>query len=102
MGDWNQKRIGLTKRERGIPKEILDTKIKELNFTIVKRSYSFTATAFLRKRLDNKLNKPLLLYKNYLLFDQFISKFLGNFTKYHTTNNLRRFFPQSLYYILKK
>ena len=39
MGDCNNKRSGLTKNERGIPKEYFEKIITDTGFKIIKRNY---------------------------------------------------------------
>lgn len=102
MGDWRTQRAGLTKRERGIPKKILDKTINDLGFTTLRRSYLFTATAFLRRKLEKYLKKSLYQYKSYIKFDRFISKILAFNTKYHASKMIQRISPQDVFYILSK
>lgn len=102
MGDWNNPRTGLTKRERGIPPHFMSKLIKELDFEVVNAAPCFCMTAFLSRTIGKKLKKPLFQYKSYVVIDKYLSKlFRWNFT-YHPTKFYQRIAPQSTFYVLKK
>jgi len=102
MGDWRTPRKGLTKNERGLPKEFLRQNIRTLGFKVISENYCFTLSSFFSKLTKNILSRPIYAYKMYVYFDKFISSVLIWNVKYHTTNRYRRVFPQSVYYVLKK
>jgi len=72
MGDWRQKRIGLTKNERGIPVSFFDGFFKNDSLEVVSKQYCFTLTSLLQRKFGNYLNKPLHTYKTYLIIDKII------------------------------
>lgn len=102
MGDWRTPRNGLTKNERGLPKEFLRENIGALGFKVISENYCFTLSSFLSKLTKKILSRPIYAYKTYVYFDKFVSSMLKWNTKYHTTNKFLRVFPQSVYYVLKK
>jgi SAM-dependent methyltransferase len=102
MGDWRIERAGLTKNERGFPKELLKSKVNELGYEVIKESYCFTLSSFISNATKNIFSKPIFAYKTYVYFDKFVSKLLKWNIKYHTENKFRRLYPQSVYFVLKK
>lgn len=102
MGDWRIPRNGLTKNERGLPKEFLREKIEALDLKVISKNYCFTLSSFLSKLTKKLLSKPIYAYKGYVYFDKILSSMLKWNIKYHTTNRFRRIFPQSVYYVLEK
>ncbi|MFA5953748.1 MAG: class I SAM-dependent methyltransferase [Candidatus Pacearchaeota archaeon] len=98
MGDWRKPRIGLTKRERGIPENILDKIIKENSLKIVsKRKIMFPLLRRLNYKNKKAGNNVLFVY-----FDYLISKLFFWNNKYHSTNFYQKLRPQSIFYVLKK
>ncbi|WP_100610474.1 methyltransferase domain-containing protein [Confluentibacter lentus] len=102
MGDWRNKRDGLTKNERGIPKHIFKEIIEKNNFEIVSESYCFTLTTFFNKTVGRFLKHPIFYYRSYLLFDKFLSKLFENNVTYFTKNKFNKLYPQNVYFVLKK
>ena len=99
MGDWREKRAGLTVNERGIPPQILEKIILEANIHIVKRHYFHSMIAFFI-RISNKSN--FFQSKTYHFMDKYLSKILTFNMHYHPTNKLQRVSPQEVFYVLRK
>ena len=99
MGDWRKPRHGLTKRERGIPIEILDEIIARSGLKVKRRAYCvFPAIPKLAGQFRiATYNNPLLTN-----FDAFLSWLLSWNAKYHRTQLHEKFAPASIYYILEK
>ena len=99
MGDWRQSRKGLTKRERGIPKEIFQQIIIDTGFKIINKKYCFspltTRLGFLFK--NSIYNSPFFVF-----FDQIISFMFSFNIKYHRTKLIEKLSPISVFYLLKK
>jgi SAM-dependent methyltransferase len=99
MGDWRMPRNGLTKRERGIPVDILKCIINQTGFKIVSENrFDFSLTSKLkfltRKSIYNSM--PIILIDRILC-----SLFLWN-KRYHAVNVLQKFRPCSVSFVLKK
>ena len=98
MGDWNVKRKGLTKRERGIPSDILNKIILSSNLRVVSK-----------RRCVNPI---LVKVSKYIKVDCFNSKFwveidyifskLFHSNKYHRVSLFSKLFSVSDFYILTK
>jgi len=102
LGDWREKRDGLTKNERGLPIDFLKKEIEELGFKIVGESYCFTLSNFLSKLTEPILSKPIFAYRPYVIFDRFISNLLKKNITYHRKSRFNRFFPKSVFLVLQK
>jgi len=102
MGDWRFPRYGLTKRERGIPVDLLRTWIRELGFDVVHESFCFAMTFFLERKIGRFLKKPLHEYKWYIYMDKVLSAITAFNLKYHARNPLQRIAPSSVFYVLCK
>lgn len=99
MGDWRKPRHGLTKRERGIPIDILDNIIGRLGFKIRRRAFCVFP---LIPKITNKLN--ISAYNNSLITstDALLSRAFSWNTKYHRIKIHEKLGPASTYYILSK
>lgn len=99
MGDWRLPRAGLTKRERGIPLDILDRIIQHVGFNIRHRSL---CNFPLIPRVANKLG--IAAYNNYVLTvaDSLLSQLFSWNIKYHRTKMHEKFAPASVFYVLEK
>jgi len=98
MGDWRNKRIGLTPNERGIPNAYLLNIIRQNEMTVVKMHYYYCMTSFLQ-RTFKKLNADSWLY---LYVDKFLSYLFTFNIHYHAKNKLQRISPTSVFYVLRK
>ncbi|RRQ21641.1 class I SAM-dependent methyltransferase [Thiohalobacter thiocyanaticus] len=99
MGDWRKPRHGLTKRERGIPIDILDDIIGRSGFKIRRRAFCVFP---LIPKLTSKLH--IAAYNNSLITtaDALLSRAFSWNMKYHRTKLHEKFAPASAYYILSK
>jgi 2-polyprenyl-3-methyl-5-hydroxy-6-metoxy-1,4-benzoquinol methylase len=99
MGDWRSARKGLTKRERGIPKDIFQKMITDAGFKVVKRKYCFspvtTHAGLLMK--SSVYNKAC-----FVLMDEVISNLFSKNIRYHRTKKLENLAPISVFYVLTK
>jgi len=102
MGDWTTLRVGLTKRERGIPQKLLIDMCEDVGFTIKsKRLCMFGALP----KLLIKVGISISIYNNktLTLLDFILSKvFAFNVNTYHRTSVIQKIAPSNLYLVLKK
>lgn len=101
MGDWRDKRNGLTKNERGIPVTVFDKTFNESSVKVVSKIHCFTITYQISK-LFRFLNKPIYSYQLYIYFDIFLSWLMQWNIHYHATKKLHRIAPNSVFYVIKK
>jgi len=100
MGNWESKRAGLTKNERGIPIKIFRKIINNSGFSIKKeviwnfRPFAKIIGAFYKKPIHNSI---LLSY-----IDIIFSKLFYINYRYHNTKWWHKFSPSSVFYILSK
>lgn len=99
MGDWREKRKGLTVNERGIPDKILERIIKDARMQIVKKHYHSCMTSFFT-RITN--GHPFFNTKVYHIIDKYLSGLFSFNIVYHPTTLLRRIAPQGVFYVLRK
>jgi SAM-dependent methyltransferase len=99
MGDWRQKRQGLTANERGIPIKILDRIIREANMRIIQKHYHSCMTSFFVRITGGH---PFLRTKYYCVIDKYLSKLFAFNITYHPTVKRKRIAPQGVFYVLKK
>lgn len=99
MGDWRTSRRGLTKRERGIPLQILDRLVAETGFIVRRRAIcEFGPIPKLASKLGIRAYDNLSLTK----IDAFMSRsFLFNY-RYHRTSAIHKLAPSGIFYILEK
>ncbi|WP_396141540.1 methyltransferase domain-containing protein [Flavobacterium sp.] len=102
MGDWREERYGLTKNERGIPIKAFKQIILQNNLEIVAENYCFTLTTPLNRIFIKFFKNPIYYYKTYILFDKILSKFFRFNIKYHSSNKFDKFYPQNVFFVLKK
>ncbi|MEM3091829.1 MAG: methyltransferase domain-containing protein [Candidatus Pacearchaeota archaeon] len=98
MGDWQKPRKGLTKRERGIPLNILRTMIKNNNLEIV----SERLVLFPLLRRINFCGYIGSNSKFWVYIDYLLSCFFAWNKRYHSKIFLHKIRPQSVFYVLKK
>lgn len=100
MGDWRHKRVGLTKRERGIPAEIFDDMVCNAGLEIVKKSYCmFPPLSILAKKLGIRMPYNV---KFFVYIDLLLSKLFYKNYKYHAVTFSEKFRPAAVFYVLKK
>jgi SAM-dependent methyltransferase len=99
MGDWRNPRAGLTKRERGIPLQIMDSIVQKLSFKIKHRSL---CNFPIIPKIANKIG--VAAYNNSFLTaaDALLSQLFSWNIKYHRTKLYEKFAPASVYYVLEK
>ena len=99
LGDWRGFRRGLTKNERGIPKDILFDIVERSGFKIEKRaSCFFPPVSILAKKLGVlPYNSKLFVY-----LDLFFSAIFSWNYSYHRTHFLKKFCPTSEFLICRK
>jgi ubiquinone/menaquinone biosynthesis C-methylase UbiE len=102
MGDWREKRRGLTKNERGIPISFFDTELGRYSIEIVSKEYCFTVTSLIQRAIGFFFKKPIYSYKTYVVLDKYISSFLKKNIRYHATRKINKIGPQSIFYVIKK
>ena len=102
MGNWNEPRPGLTKRERGIPLQIFDQVIGDLKFDVINKKLGFCMTYFFQRRFQFLFKKPIYSYSLYLKFDSILSSIFSKNIVYHPKNKLQRIGPSYVYYLLRK
>lgn len=99
MGDWRNKRVGLSKNERGIPKQIFMDLIANNNLKIVNYEFCFFP---ITDKLARILGIPKMNSSLMLLIDNIFSKLFRWNYHYHSKNILQKFQPQAIYFVLQK
>lgn len=100
MGDWRTQRPGLTKRERGIPIAIFRQLLAESGFQVVAEQpcmFSLINRLALRARRRSVYNSPFAMS-----VDRVLCRLFSWNRVYHATNNLAKFRPQAVFYVLTK
>lgn len=99
MGDWRNKRSGLTPRERGIPRNILCRMLKNSGLNIQHESeWDFRPWIQLIQRLGmNPFNN-----KAWTTIDGVLAPVFKWNSRYHRTNIFEKFAPGSVFYIAEK
>tara|TARA_R110002096_G_scaffold418286_2_gene622282 strand:+ start:807 stop:1616 length:810 start_codon:yes stop_codon:yes gene_type:complete len=99
MGDWTKPRKGLTRRERGIPINIIGRIVRDIGFDIKHESLCFFPLVMM---LSNKVG--VAAYDNYIvtMADALLSRVFSWNIKYHRTKFHEKFAPTSIYYVLEK
>ncbi|GAW50632.1 MULTISPECIES: methyltransferase domain-containing protein [unclassified Nocardioides] len=92
MGDWRQPRRGLTARERGIPRPILDRLVRERFEVVASTPIDFP----LWPRLGTLDQKP-----NVLLDELLARAFSWNY-RYHATTRSQKFRPRGMAMVLRR
>jgi SAM-dependent methyltransferase len=99
MGDWRQPRRGLTKRERGIPLQILEKIVRGVGLITVKRSlcgFPLTPRVF-RPMRSGVYNSSLATW-----FDAALSRIFAWNVTYHARHPLQRLRPTAAFFVLRK
>lgn len=99
MGDWSKPRAGLTKRERGIPLDLLEKLIRKSGFTVRQRSLCVFP---LIPRLAKMLGVAAYNDGALTLLDAMLSRIFSFNAKYHRVNLLEKIGPVSAYFVLTK
>jgi len=99
MGDWRKPRTGLTKRERGIPLQVLNDIIRNAGFKINHKSLCISPIIL---NIANKVGVAAYNNSALTIADVLFSQMFARNIKYHRTKLYQKFAPLSAYYILKK
>jgi len=99
MGDWRKSRPGLTKRERGIPLEILNNIIRNVGFKINHKSLCIFPII---PKIANKVGIAAYNNSTLTIADAVFSQMFAWNAKYHRTKLYEKFAPSSAYYVLEK
>jgi len=99
MGDWRNKRYGLTKHERGVSDNLFDKLIRRAGLEIDRKSYCMfpPLSVFIKKVGVLPYNSKIVVYMDLLL-----SRLLCFNYKYHAKNNIDKIRPTSVFYVLRK
>jgi SAM-dependent methyltransferase len=99
MGDWRLPRMGLTKRERGIPWPILQRIASQAGFEVVKKSLcDFPLTARLFAPIRSDVFNSRLVTR----VDAFLAQAFSWNVNYHPRRAIDRFRPTSAFLVLRK
>ena len=99
MGDWRQPRIGLTKRERGIPLSVFRSMIADAKFTVQKESRcSFSVLA----RLQRFIKKPIWTRPSVVMVDELLCRLPIWSRAYHAQSIRQKLRPTAVAFVLKK
>jgi len=99
MGDWRYPRKGLTKRERGIPAQLLREMLAATGFEIVReRACMFPVTA----RLRHVLGQPVYNSKLAVFIDNLFCSVRIWPNRYHPTSLWHKLRPACLFFVVRK
>jgi SAM-dependent methyltransferase len=98
MGDWTKPRPGLTKRERGIPRNLFKKILTDAGFRISRETYcDFSPLSAIARHFRRDLyNSP-----QWTFFDALLSRMFKWNVSYHRQSFLSRFAPASVCYVLE-
>lgn len=99
LGDWRQKRRGLTKNERGFPAAYLDKIIAENGLEVIHKSYYYSMHSFMRRFIHSNRFFESSFYLN---LDKLLSKILTFNIHYHPKNAWEKVSPSAVFYVLRK
>lgn len=99
MGDWRKPRRGLTKRERGIPLDILENIVKTSGLDIIRRSLcAFPLTPHLFRLIrSDAYNSRVATW-----IDANLSMLFSWNVTYHARNVIQRLRPTSAFLVVRK
>ena len=100
LGDWRKSRRGLTKRERGIPIEVLTNRLRENDFRILRSRFCGFPLIPRIARVVNvhaPYNSPLLVR-----LDHYLSMLLSWNYHYHRVTVLEKLAPRMLFLVAEK
>lgn len=101
MGDWDHPRPGLTRRERGIPIEIMRSIMREAGLDVVRARWCmFPTTAKSQALLPAHQSVYNLEWLTAL--DDLVSNLPWWSHKYHAENFWEKFRPWSVFLVLRK
>jgi SAM-dependent methyltransferase len=99
MGDWRKPRVGLTRRERGIPLPLMREFVKRAGFEVVReRKCMFSLTS----RLKPVVGGAVFNNKWVVAIDAAVCALPVWSGAYHARSLIQKFRPTSVYYVLRK
>ena len=99
MGDWRKRREGVTKNERGIPREIFSNFLLDLDFILLRKNACFFPPL---TRLYAGLGLSIFRYKVPTILDCILCKIFSFNYSYHRTSFFKKLAPASEFYVCKK
>lgn len=99
MGDWSKSRPGLTKRERGIPLDLLREMCHNIGFKITHENLCFFSPLTVARR---KIKIGGFNNKYYVVLDILLSKLFRWNVRYHRTNYFSKLSPANVFMVLEK
>ena len=102
MGDWREPRLGLTKRERGIPVHVFEDVFSKNKVEILNKNYLTCMTSFIQSKLGFIASKKLISYRAYIVMDKFLASLLSWNIRYHHVKFHHKLAPQNVAYVIKK
>lgn len=99
MGDWSKPRAGLTKRERGIPLDILEKILTDAGFKVEKKIYCIFPIV---PKFYNKLGMAAYNSNIGTFIDRHLSRLFKYNLRYHVRKFSDKFRPTSIYFVLIK
>lgn len=99
MGDWRKPRSGLTKRERGIPLQLMRDFVKVAGFTVVREHKCMFS---LTSRLRHFVSGSVFNHAAIVSLDAALSALPIWPRVYHASNALQKLRPTSVYFVLQK
>lgn len=99
MGDWRQPRVGLTKRERGIPLPIFRRAMQEAGFEIINEQRCMFA---LTSRLNYIIKKPVYNSPLALAIDAIFCRLFQWNHCYHAVKVWQKLRPTAVFYVLTR
>lgn len=96
MGDWRRPRVGLTPRERGIPKALFEQMVREAGLHIERTSDCYFPPWV---RLCGKLRIPTFLSRAATAVDAVFSRAFRWNSRYHRKSLASRFAPASAFIV---
>ena len=99
LGDWTRPRRGLTKRERGIPLNLLISIAESSGFEVVKKSLCMfpTTPRLFKWRRQPTYNSPIAV-----ILDSLVSSVFAWNVNYHPTSAIEKLRPTAAFLILRK
>ena len=100
MGDWRQPRVGLTKRERGLPLSIFRDIVRSAGFAILKETKCIFPLTF---RLRFLFGGPVYNSATAVWLDEMLSRsFAWNDHRYHCVRPFQKLRPTAVFFVLQK
>lgn len=100
MGDFRLDRPGLTKRERGIPVNLMKKYISQSGLNLIANTYcslNLLKTVFNKFRVYAPYN-----HKSFVMLDYLLGRLLGFNAKYYRPRLVDKFAPGSMAYVARK